>query len=259
MFDDISKDLSRIGIDINMPIVHAIFVQDHSGSMDIKTDSGQKRAELATSNFNEQLAKIKRESDEVITTVTVIEFDDRILCNEHFIHQIRDNNIETRPITFSADEVKPMTNWWTGGATALRDAIGAAYQIGSNLLSEHDTDDQSVLVIILTDGEENASQEWSDKDIRDKIKDLEDSGNWTFTFMGGQLQASEMIANMGFSAGNTYSMSQTTTSYSAATKMSAGGLDKYFQMRKTGVKGTKDFFAPDEEEDKWQQKEKENI
>ena len=121
MFDDISKDLSRIGIDINMPIVHAIFVQDHSGSMDIKTDSGQKRAELATSNFNEQLAKIKRESDEVITTVTVIEFDDRILCNEHFIHQIRDNNIETRPITFSADEVKPMTNWWTGGATALRD------------------------------------------------------------------------------------------------------------------------------------------
>ena len=254
MFDDIANDLSRIGIDIEMPIVHAIFVQDHSGSMDIKTKSGQTRAQLATNNFNEQLAKIKRESGDVITTVTIVDFDDRIIINDHLINEIRhDKNIQ---VTFPVDEVKPMTNWWTGGATSLRDAIGAAYQIGSVLLSEHDVDDQSVLVMILTDGEENASVEWSDKDIRDKIKELEDSGNWTFTFMGGQLQTSDMIANMGFSRGNTYSMSQTTTSYSSATKMSSDGIDKYYTMRKAGVKGTKDFFT---EDDKWQQNKGENT
>lgn len=241
-FDDITNDLSRIGIDIEMPIVHAIFVNDHSGSMAIKTDSGQTRAQLATNNFNEQLAKIQRECGEVITTVTIIEFDDRV------IHEI------DREMTNSADEVKPLNDWWTGGATALRDAIGSAVGIGTTLLSEHDTDDQSVLVMILTDGEENASDEWSDDQIREKIKELEDSGKWTFTFMGGQLQASEMIHKMGFSRGNTYSMSQTTTSYSAATRMSEGGLDKYYKMRKAGTLGTKDFFGP-EEEDKWQQKE----
>jgi len=121
MFDDIANDLSRIGIDIEMPIVHAIFVQDHSGSMDIKTKSGQTRAQLATNNFNEQLAKIKRESGDVITTVTIVDFDDRIIINDHLINEIRhDKNIQ---VTFPVDEVKPMTNWWTGGATSLRDAI----------------------------------------------------------------------------------------------------------------------------------------
>ena len=60
IFDDITNDLNRIGIDVNMPIVHAIFVQDHSGSMAMKASkSGQTRGELATNNFNEQLAKIK--------------------------------------------------------------------------------------------------------------------------------------------------------------------------------------------------------
>lgn len=254
IFDDITNDLNRIGIEL--PIVHAIFVNDHSGSMEIKTDGGQKRGELATSNFNEQLAKIQREAGDVITTVTVIEFDDRVMCNNHFIHQIRDDSIIQT--TFPADEVKPLNNWWTGGATSLRDAIGAAYQLGTALLTEHDTEDQSVLVMILTDGEENNSKEWTDDAIREKIKSLEDSGRWTFTFMGGQLQASDMIAKMGFSRGNTRSMSQTTAGYSASTKMSASGLDKYYQMRKAGTLGTKEFFAP-EEEDKWQQKQEEST
>jgi len=250
-FDDITNELNRIGIDTEMPIVHAIFVNDHSGSMQVKTESGQTRAQLATNNFNEQLAKIQRESDGVITTVTIIEFDDRIMCNHHFIHQIKDN--EDLKITFPSNEVKPLTDWWAGGATALRDAIGAAINIGNNLLSEHDTDDQSVLVMILTDGEENTSSEWSDDRIREEIKTLEASNKWTFTFMGGELQAIDMIARMGFSRGNTYCMSQDIEGYSSAVRMSKRGLDEYYNMRRAGETNTTSFFTP--EDDKCQQKE----
>jgi len=250
-FDDITNKLNRIGIDTEIPIVHAIFVNDHSGSMQVKTESGQTRAMLATKNFNEQLAKIQRESDGIITTVTVIEFDDRILCNEHLMHQIRDDNdIQT---TIPVDEVKQMIEWWAGGATALRDAIGAAINIGNILLSKHKTDDQSVLVMILTDGEENASKEWSDDQIREEIKTLEASDKWTFTFMGGELQATDMIVRMGFSSGNTYCMSQNIEGYSSAIKMSDGGLDRYYKMRRAGETNTRGFFTP--EDDKCQQKE----
>ena len=259
IFDDITNQLDRIGIETDLPIVHAIFVNDHSGSMDLKidhTENGQKRSDLATSNFNEQLAKIQRESGDVITSVTVIEFDDRIIINKHFLHQIQFSKHDLQ-ITFPADEVKPLTDWWTLGATSLRDAIGAAVAIGSTLLADHDTDDQSVLVMILTDGEENNSKEWTDDMVKEKIKQLEDSGRWTFTFMGGQLQANDMITKMGFSAGNTRSMSQTTASWSASSKISNYGLDKYYMMRKAGTLGTKEFFT--EEEQLWQQKERENT
>ena len=257
IFDDITNELDRLGIETRVPVVHAIFVKDHSGSMGLKTESGQTRAQLATNNFNEQLAKIKRESGEVKTTVTIVEFDDRVMVNDLMLSEIQN---ERASVDFSRDvrDVRELKSWWVGGATALRDAIGAAVQLGSvQLANNADIEDQSVLVMILTDGEENNSKEWSDEQIKSKIKELEDSGRWTFTFMGGKLQASEMITKMGFAAGNTMSMSQTTTSYSQATKMSSDGLDKYYMMRKAGGLGTKEFF---EEDDKlWQQKERENT
>lgn len=258
IFDDITDELDRIGIETRVPVVHAIFVKDHSGSMDLKTpDGGQKRSDLAMSNFNEQLAKIKRESGEVKTTVTIVEFDDRVMVNDFMLSEIQ-NERASKEFSCDVNEVSELKSWWCGGATALRDAIGAAYQLGTVLLSNNaDIEDQSVLVMILTDGEENNSREWTDDMIKTKMKQLEDSGKWTFTFIGGQLQASDMITKMGFAAGNTMSMSQTTASYSSSSKMSNRGLDKYYMMRKRGETATKEFFT--EDDDKWQQKAKENI
>ena len=260
IFDDITNELDRMGIETRVPVVHAIFVKDHSGSMGQNTpDGGQKRWELAMSNFNEQLVKIKRESDEVKTTVTIVEFDDRVMVDSHMLSEIQ-NGPASRDFSYDVRDVAELKSWWVGGSTALRDAIGAAVQLGSVLMSNNaDIEDQSVLVMILTDGEENNSVEWSDEMIKSKIKELEDSGKWTFTFMGGQLQASDMITKMGFSRGNTMSMSQTTASYSSSAKMSSDGLDKYYTMRKTGLKGTKEFFTEEEEDKRWQQKRRESI
>lgn len=259
IFDDITSQLDRIGIETERPIVHAIFVKDHSGSMGQFTpDGGQKRSDLAKSSFNEQLVKIKRESKEVFTTVTLVEFDDRVYVGgKPFVDVTKSPDMEK--VSYDVSDLDELTDWWVGGSTSLRDAIGSAIGVGSTLLSDNDQDDQSVLVMILTDGEENSSREWSDEQIRSKIKSLEDSGRWTFTFMGGQLQASNMVANMGFSVGNTRSMSQTTTSYSSSAKMSASGLDKYYNMRKTGLKGTKEFFTEEEEDKRWQQKRREST
>ncbi len=71
------------------------------------------------------------------------------------------------------------------GGTPLRDAIGQGITkmkelLGANLGKRNHT----VLVTILTDGEENSSKEYTHKQVQDTIKELSDSKRWIFTFMG---------------------------------------------------------------------------
>lgn len=255
IFDDITDELDRIGIETEVPIVHAIFVQDHSGSMNVDAGNGSPRSKLAMNNYNEQLAIIKRESQkEVLTTITVIEFDDRILINGSPLTVFEETEAK------DVKDVNEMTTWWCGGATALRDAIGAAINIGSNLIKRHKpAKDQSVLVVILTDGEENCSKEWSDGQIRKEIKKLEDSELWTFTFMGGELQTSEAIANMGFATGNTMSYNNDVDGFKMSGVKTISGINKYYTARKVGETQVKDFFVDEEEKKAWQQNTKENT
>jgi Mg-chelatase subunit ChlD len=251
---DIEEQLDRIGIETELPIVHAIFVQDHSGSMSMTTGNGT-RAQLAMNNFNEQLAKIQRESGEVQTNISIIEFDDRILMNGTPLVLLPDKHI----VAIDSNDAVPMTDWWCGGSTALRDAIGAAINLGTDLIKNYDVKDQSVLVIILTDGEENDSREWSDEQIRKEIKHLEDSGIWTFTFMGGELQAQEAISKMGFLSTNTAAFANTAEGFKMSAEKTMSGLDKYYTARKVGETQVKDFFVDEEEKGAWQQSTKENI
>jgi uncharacterized protein YegL len=69
------------------------------------------------------------------------------------------------------------------GNTALLDAIGETVQAVST-----DGFDKTVTVI-MTDGEENSSREWTLQAIRELIKNKEAAGNWTFVFLGANLDA----------------------------------------------------------------------
>ncbi len=246
VFNDIDEELDRIGIDTRperIPIVHAIFVQDHSGSMSADAGNGSARSQLAMNNYNEQLAKIQRESSEVETTISIIEFDDRV---------------QEYAETTLAQNIKPMLTWWTGGSTALRDAIGESIVKGKSLISGDSDKDQSVLVIVLTDGEENDSKEWTDEQIKKEIKYLEDSGIWTFTFMGGELQANEAITKMGFLGNNTMYYTANDEGFKMSAGKTMSGLDKYYTVRKAGETQVDDFFVDEEEKAAWQNITKDN-
>lgn len=65
------------------------------------------------------------------------------------------------------------------GGTPLYDAMGAAISKVNAQVSE----DDNVLVTVITDGEENSSQEWTLKMIRTMIEKLKKQ-NWTFTLIG---------------------------------------------------------------------------
>ena len=66
-----------------------------------------------------------------------------------------------------------------GGGTPLYDAMGMAI----SKLNAQVTDEDNVLVTVITDGEENSSEEWTLKMIRTMIEKLKKQ-HWTFTLIG---------------------------------------------------------------------------
>jgi uncharacterized protein YegL len=104
---------------------------------------------------------------------------------EHFISFISFNGlgIKTHHFAEPASELKQIdsSNYRPDASTPLFDAIGYAV----NKLDQHlqGQKDYNVLVTILTDGEENASKEFSGKDIKKRIEDLK-LNRWTFTYIG---------------------------------------------------------------------------
>ena len=79
------------------------------------------------------------------------------------------------------------------GSTALLDAIGlSVLKVENQLINEGDT----AIIVILTDGHENASRYYSLSQIRELIKTKEDSGKFTFSFLGATLDAVDMAEKM---------------------------------------------------------------
>lgn len=71
------------------------------------------------------------------------------------------------------------------GCTALLDAIGM--QI--NLMKEVIQPGDDVVMVILTDGQENASQFFDFEQISNSINELKATERWTFSFMGADIDA----------------------------------------------------------------------
>jgi uncharacterized protein YegL len=88
------------------------------------------------------------------------------------------------------------TTYRPSGNTALLDAIGNTVQTVST-----DGFDKTITVI-MTDGEENSSREWTMAAIRELIRNKEAAGNWTFVFLGANLDAFAQGASLGVPVAN---------------------------------------------------------
>jgi Mg-chelatase subunit ChlD len=97
------------------------------------------------------------------------------------------------------------------GSTSLYDAIGSSVQ---RLEQQQATDmkdfDTTVVVIILTDGYENSSGNFRLVDIKRMIARLEETGKWTFSFIGATLDAVEVAVQMEIKAQNSFAFTKET-------------------------------------------------
>ena len=86
------------------------------------------------------------------------------------------------------------------GMTALLDAIGRfVTEVGAGLAAlPEDERPGAVTVLVMTDGHENASREWTGDAVRALIGQQEADYGWDFVFLGANMDAVEVGTAMGF-------------------------------------------------------------
>ena len=89
-------------------------------------------------------------------------------------------------------DVKEFSDFSPDNMTALYDAVGCAIESKKKKSSF-----KNVICIILTDGLENSSSEFSAENIRDMIKDMEDNHNWKFVYLGANQDAFKVGGGIG--------------------------------------------------------------
>lgn len=112
-----------------------------------------------------------------------------------------DNNYELLHDRIDIQAVGPITDkeYFVGGTTALLDAIGRTIlKIGNAL--KHTSEEyraEKVMVLIITDGEENASCEYSAKRVKQMIECQKAQFGWDFIFLGANIDAVETAGRFG--------------------------------------------------------------
>jgi hypothetical protein len=133
------------------------------------------------------------------------------------------------------------------GNTALFDAVGNTVQT----VSTEGFD--KIITVIMTDGEENSSREWSLHAVRELIKSKEAAGNWTFVFMGANLDAFEQGTTLGVPMANAVRYDSANyrgvyDSLSRSTNLLARGLERvagdFFQGEAEGIEKQNDPGIP---------------
>lgn len=105
-------------------------------------------------------------------------------------------------------------NYFANGSTALYDAIGTAIDSTGKRLAEMPENQrpEHVIVYINTDGYENASQDYKHAQIAEMIKHQQDVYNWTFLFVGANIDAPAVASTFNIPISNSFTYTQTSES-----------------------------------------------
>lgn len=108
-----------------------------------------------------------------------------------------DNKIEIVHDGIKLDDVPLATSktFQPRGATALFDAIGQTIEMTQKKAKVNGCD--KVIIVILTDGQENASKNWNNVRLKKTIKLMEDKHNWDFVFLAANQDAVTVGTNFG--------------------------------------------------------------
>ena len=89
-----------------------------------------------------------------------------------------------------------------GGSTAMNDGIGVGIDNVGKWLHAKDVNGEEMpgktLVVVMTDGMENASREYSLKTVQEKIKEQTEKYSWEFMYQGTDITTSKAADELGF-------------------------------------------------------------
>ncbi len=114
------------------------------------------------------------------------------------------------------------------GGTPLLDAVGLSIAHVAERLKDGRPD--QVVVMIITDGQENASREYRREQIQQMIREYETTRGWKFLYLGADVDAFAEAGGLGMSAGFALQMAKTSQGTQAAYKAMSGNMLKCRKM-----------------------------
>lgn len=167
----------------NPNLTEIVCVIDKSGSMCNQADE-------TIGSFNSFVAE-QRDNVAGEAKLTLVLFD----TNYRVIH-------EATPLA----DVPELDNrtYRAGGATALLDAVGRTIaDVGYRLRNTPEAARPGkVVVVVITDGQENSSREYLGARTPDMVKHQQDKYNWEFIYLGVDLDEFDLQQNWGIKAQN---------------------------------------------------------
>lgn len=164
--------------------------------------------------FNTFLADQKKQPGEAVFTLATFSDDYRLVYDAVPLKNVPDLNKST---------------YNPSGWTALLDAVGnTCNQVGARLAATKEEDRPSkVLVLIMTDGEENRSRTFTHENVKDIIAHQRDKYSWEFVFIGANQDAITAGAAIGVDANHSYNFVATAAGSASLFSSISGGTSDY--------------------------------
>ena len=173
---------------MNMNLTEIIFVLDRSGSMGgLETDT--------IGGFNAFLDNQRHLDGK--TLVTTVLFDNQ--------YELLWNGIDANNVKLTSRE------YFIRGTTALLDAVGKTILDVGYRLANTKEDDRAgkVVFVIITDGMENSSREFTYSKVKELIQHQQQKYSWEFVFLGANIDAVSEAENIGICEDNVYNFEAT--------------------------------------------------
>ena len=208
--------------------VYVAVILDCSGSMDAMRQE-------ALDAYNDLIVQIKKEAHTVPTDVSFITF----------------NTTPHKPKVWceAANKLQKLTleDYIPNGLTALFDTVAKTV---NELDKQVCTNGTSFLVNIISDGYENNSKEHTAKAIAALIKSKQDTGKWTFTYLGANQDLAEVSKQLGIPQGNMCNFAATPDGMKRGSHSMRVGTSSFYTCMRAGGQSVADFYGDQEEKDK---------
>jgi uncharacterized protein YegL len=199
--------------------IHVCFIIDESGSMtgsesDIiggfnKTIEEQKaikdgKCAVSFYSFDTNVKErfIGKDVNEVKELTQASRFGNYICLSRTFsLSSISVNGVTDVDVKISEEESDPLYQYCPGGGTAMNDAIATAINNIGKWLSNMPEEERPSknLIVIMTDGEENSSKEFTLAKVQEMIKHQTEKYNWSFVYMGMDITNKKAADDLGIS------------------------------------------------------------
>ena len=176
---------------------------------------------------------------------------------QHFISFVTFNSARIKSVMnrqkVESDKKMKWTDYKPDDCTPLFDAMGRSF----NELKDHVSDEDVVLVTIITDGYENASREYGGHDIKNLVAELKAKG-WVFAYIGTNQDVDAVADDMGIRSRMHYDYSDLGASRMFRTE-SRSKREFYARLHREGRNFMKeecyDYFESNNQDDEEPEKE----